>query len=1021
VQAVEMPFGVQVVGFDREGKRRAADAELTLTRRTYDCGIHDKDLYYSCKLNEDKQPAVRKTVAVPASGSAGVERIVLQQPGVYVVRVTASDGHGHSATAADEIYVIGAGEAFWSGDEGDRMTLIASKARYRPGDVARLVPQAQLKGAYALATLERDGILWHRVQRLASTGEAVEIPVEPRLAPNAYASVALVRGRTGDGDAGRPRFKMGLVNLEVESNDKRLTVAVETDHPSYRPGDKVTARLRVAGADGTPVRAELAVAVADEGVLQIKGFKTPDPMGAFYAPWGLGVESSTTWNRILRRHDPTQADDDEQGGDAGGDEAGRIRSRFLATAFWAPAVVTGADGIATVTFTAPDNLTAFRVMAVGGDAGDRFGSGELRFAVNKPLQASPALPRFLTVGDQVEAAVLLANNTKAPVEANVRLTATGVSVKGPSAQVVKLAPGGNARVAFPIESATEGSARLVFRATGGGERDAVEAVLAVQRPSVKEQIVVGEGVARGKVVHDQPALGPVVADHGGLEIALDTSGLSRLDEGLRYLVGYPYGCLEQTTSKVVPMVALTELSRTVDLPGFAAGKASGFIQAGLGKLLRFQHEDGGFGLWIGAPPEVHYTAYALWGLSLARAAGYKIDDHVISNGAGYLKRYVDSKPEQGSSGSALAAEAADRAFSHYVLALVGQPEAGSLVQLYEQRARMPIFGRAFLARGLREAGRADLAATMAGELVALLPGAAGPAILREGEHDFDWYWSSDVRSTALVLSALLAITPEHPAIQRLEQGLLAARVEGRWASTQENVYGLVALAELARARAAAGDVPVTVTVGDGKPQRRVLHARGVERVWVPLADLKGGKIAIDSGGGEVFYSARLQVERPLAVDADDHGLIVERVYLDPDTNQPLTQFRLGQTVKVKVTVHSLLRLAHVAVVDRLPAGFEPVLTRFQRSYGGGDEGDERPAWMRRFWWSRGETEWQNLELRDDRAQLFADVLASGASSHEYLVRATSVGAFAAPPVTAEAMYRPEIAGRSATGAVVVAR
>jgi hypothetical protein len=301
-----------------------------------------------------------------------------------------------------------------------------------------------------------------------------------------------------------------------------------------------------------------------------------------------------------------------------------------------------------------------------------------------------------------------------------------------------------------------------------------------------------------------------------------------------------------------------------------------------------------------------------------------------------------------------------------------------------------------------------------------VPGGGGPVILREGERNLDWYWSSDVRSTALVLSALLAITPEHPAIRRLEQGLLAGRLDGRWASTQENVYSLVALAELAKARAAAGDVPITVTVGEGKPQRRVLHARGVERVWVPLAELSGGKIKIDSGGGEVFYSAHVQVERPLAVTAAEHGLTVERAYLDPDSNQPLTQFRLGQTVKVKLTVRSPSRLAHVAVVDRLPAGFEPVLTRFQRSYGGGEEGEES-AWMRRFWWSRAETEWQNMELRDDRAQLFADVLAAGESSHEYLARATSVGSFAAPPVTAEAMYRPEIAGRSATGSVVVVR
>jgi hypothetical protein len=1016
VQAVEMPFGVQVVGFDREGKRRAADAELTLTRRSYDCGVHGTDLYYSCQRNDDKEPALRKAIAVPAAGSAAVERVVVHKPGEYIVRVTASDGHGHSASSSDVIYVIGPGEAFWSGDEGDRMTLIASKARYRPGETARLVPQAQLSGAFALATLERDGVLWHKVQRLASTGEAVEIPVEARLAPNVYASVALVRGRIGEGDPGRPRFKMGLTNLEVESSDKRLSVTVETDRASYRPGDKVTARLRVAGADGAPARAELAVAVADEGVLQIKGWKTPDPMGAFYAAWGLGVESSTTWNRVLRQHDPTKGDENEEGGDAGGDESGRIRSRFLATAFWAPAVVTGADGTASVTFKAPDNLTAFRVMAVGGDAGDRFGSGERRFTIVKPLQATPALPRFLTAGDQAQAAVLVANNTKAPIEASVRLTASGVNLGGAAAQAVKLAPGASVRVAFPIESVSEGTARLVFRASGGGESDAVEATLPVQRPSVNEIVVVGEGVATGKVVHDQPPLGAVVPDHGGLEIALDTSGLSRLDEGLRYLVGYPYGCLEQTTSKVVPMVALTELARTVELPGFAVGKARAFVQAGIAKIFRHQHDDGGFGLWIGAEPEVHYTAYALWGLSLARAAGYPVDDRAVASGAGYLERYVDEKPGQGALAAQLAADQGDRAFAHYVLALLGKPEVGSLARLYEARAQMPIYGRAFLARGLKEAGRADLAAALAGELAALVPGTSSPAILREGERDLDWYWSSDVRSTALVLSALLSIAPGHAAIRRLEQGLLAARVDGRWSNTQENVYGLVALAELAKARAAAGDVPVTVTVGDGKPVRRVVHAAGVERLRVPLAELGGGKIVIESGGGEVFYSARLHLERPLGGAAAEHGIAVDRAYLNPDTDQPLAQIRLGQTIKVKLTVRATGRLAHVAVVDRLPAGFEPVLTRFRRSFAGDEEA---PA--RRYWWQRAETEWQNLELRDDRAQLFADLLAAGESHHEYLARATSVGSFTAPPVTAEAMYQPQIAGHSASATVVVVR
>jgi uncharacterized protein YfaS (alpha-2-macroglobulin family) len=224
----------------------------------------------------------------------------------------------------------------------------------------------------------------------------------------------------------------------------------------------------------------------------------------------------------------------------------------------------------------------------------------------------------------------------------------------------------------------------------------------------------------------------------------------------------------------------------------------------------------------------------------------------------------------------------------------------------------------------------------------------------------------------------------------------------------------VALAALATRRAAGGDVPVTVVVGTGTPVHRLLRAGAVERVRVGLDQLAGGGIVIDGGGAEIFYAARAQLERPLDGVAFDHGIAIERAYLDPATGMPLGKIHLGQTVKVRLVVHAPARQAHVAIVDRLPAGFEPVLTRFRRSYAG-DEGGQPQS----FWWSQSQTAWQNVELRDDRVHLFADLLAAGASPYEYLVRATSAGAFQAPPVTAEAMYQPAVGGRSAAAMVTV--
>lgn len=1013
VQAVDMPFGVQVVGFDAAGRRRAASARLTVTRRFYDCGIGEGARWWACDRRGDTKASIERTIEIPAAGSAAINRVVLGEPGEYIVRVTAPDGRGGTAVASDLVYVIGKGEAFWSGDEGDRMTIVASKAHYRPGETARLVPQAQMPGALALLTIERDGILSHRVVPVATTGEALEVPVEARFAPNVFASVVLARGRIGDGDRGKPRFKMGMVNLTVESESKRLVVAIETDRPSYEPGMKVSARVKVSAADGTPVRGELALAVADEGVLQIAGYKTPDPMPTFYAAWGLGVETSTTWNRILQSSNPDLGG--EAGGDAGGDEAGRIRSRFMATAFWAPALVTDAAGVAEVEFVAPDNLTAFRVMAVVADEGDRFGSAESRFTISKALQLIPLLPRFLTVGDRAQATVLVQNNSKEKLDVAVAASAVGALVRSGGRQRLRLGPGRSHRITVGLGARAQGNAVFTFRATGGEHQDAVKIEMPVTRPSTHETVLVGEGVARGRTEHRLARSSDVYKETSSLEVTLDATGLSRLAESLQYIVGYPYGCLEQTTSKVVPMVALMELSRFIDVKDRQFGSTRSYITAGVARILRFQHEDGGFGLWIGAPPEPHYTAFALWGLGLARKAGFKVDETALASGVKYLKAHFSSSARDGGSGSEYFGNEGARAFDLYVLATLGELDEAGMAQLFETRGNLPIDARAFLAAALHRAGRTAMANTLARELVALLPVGGGPALLDEGARDLSWYWNSNVRSTALVLSSLLEVNPRSPAIPRLAQGLLDSRSAGRWGNTQENLHSLLALASWAKRGAAAGTSLVTVTVGKKRIQR-TLNRGALELIRLPYADLEGDRLVIETSGAELHYSARMKLDRPLRQTAEGRGLSIEREYLDPDTGAPLETIKLGQLVKVRLTIDARTRESHVAVVDPLPAGFEPVLTKFERTYKGEEETSRRSTW-----WSGASTSWQNQELRDDRALVFADVLAPQASSHEYFVRATTAGTFLTPGAQVEAMYKPAVRGRSAVRHVVVTR
>jgi hypothetical protein len=278
----------------------------------------------------------------------------------------------------------------------------------------------------------------------------------------------------------------------------------------------------------------------------------------------------------------------------------------------------------------------------------------------------------------------------------------------------------------------------------------------------------------------------------------------------------------------------------------------------------------------------------------------------------------------------------------------------------------------------------------------------------------DHYMSTDARSTAIALSALLRVDAQNPIIDKLVDGLKRDQLpSGRWTNTQDNFYGLVALADYAR-RATAGHVAVTVRLGGDKLAAKRLDGAQALSFRRTLAEVKPGALRIETDG-PVRYSVRLATARLDAAKAPvERGFTVTRTYLDPDSGKEVTSFQTGQLVKVKVDIASAAERHWVAVTDRLPAGFEIVNTKLATSvqrgdgYGGGR--DDR-------WWN---WTWSYVELGDDRADAFADVMRPGAHTFTYLVRATLPGRFTAAPARAEAMYEPDVTGRTAPADIVVA-
>ncbi|HKE14154.1 MAG TPA: MG2 domain-containing protein [Kofleriaceae bacterium] len=1011
VQAVDMPFAVNTIAVRPDGQRVATGAKLSLVRESYECSYSGGyRSYESCTTKH--QTVLERDIQIPATG-AGTERILPKLPGEYVIRVQTKDAHGAAVSSSSYVWVLGKGEAFWSGEEDARMSLIASKPRYKAGETARLVARTSMKNPTALVTLERSGVLSARVVTLEDSSQGFQIPITADLAPNVFASVAMVTGRTGEGDRKRPRFKMGVVDLRVSSEENRLAVALATDRPSYQPGETVSGSVRLSHG-GKPVVGEVALSVADEGVLQLIAYKTPDPMAVFFASWGLGIDSGTNWNRIARLNDPMGEEDSEQGGDSGSGESGRIRSRFVSSAFWAPHLVTDESGEARFSFTAPDNLTAFRLMAVAADDGTRFGSGEMRITIKKPLLARPVLPRFAGAGDTIEVGVVIHNYSGADGTATVTAKATGVALDR-AHETVKVASNGTARVRFTGRVAERGEGRFEFAVAMGPHRDALAVSVPIERGIHHEVKTLARGAVGGDgapasidvpVAWDRAAL----AGESELTVTVDRTGLADLEPSLRYLIEYPYGCLEQTLSRFIPLAKAKDLARSLDIDGLEGGKMEAFLRAGAAKVVRHQHADGNFSLWPSGETYPHLTVFALYGLNEAKRAGVKVDARAVKDGLDAMTRWaVDPKRVLGAS-----AESGTLAMAAYLMAELGKPDPGLDARLFEARRGLPRYGQAFLLMALARA-KADPAqvATLQGELVAQLEG-QGDAVIVKETVDLHEVMGSDVRSTAIVTSALLMVAPDHPAIEKLVAGLEKAQLpSGRWYNTEDNLYGLVALADYARSRA-KGSAQVTVKLAG-----KVLATRSVKGgkplvLRRTLGKIEPGALTIASEG-RALYTARVDeahVERAAA--AIDKGMAITREYLDPDSGRPLASFKANQLVRIRLTVKTPAERHYVAVRDRLPAGLEPVNSRLateKHDAAPEDQGEDR--------WEP--PKWVHVDLRDEGALVFADHLDAGEHVFEYNARATLPGEFALLPAEVEAMYDPDVRGRTASATMKVGR
>lgn len=947
-----------------------------------------------CTVKSEASPASCK-LALPQSGSYKITAEVDGRPG---------------GTAS--IWSWGYDEASASvmPSRGKTIEIVTDKSRYAPGETAKLLVHSPYPAATAILAIEQGGLISHKTQRIKGGAAAFDVPIQREHAPHMHAVVTLLPINPKGGTI--PDYRIGAARIPVSFEGVRLDIGIASAKKTYAPGEEAEITVEVKDGGKPEPNAEIALAVVDEGVLRMTNFHMPDPVQALRPGRALDFR--------LRDSRKSLADLVEQAHVAGdGGEAETVtstRKNFVETALFRPDLRTDAAGRATVRFRLPDNLTQFRIMAVALDDEGKGVSSEGDFTVTKPVMLVPAVPRFASVGDRFEAAAMLHNNTDRPMDLAVSLADRRAAVSVPAR--------GHKRVPFPIDVVSQGDLRLAFAVQEGSgpPLDSVEVRVPVDAPGIDEHPrVEGAFLKRQEIALNVPASvrGPAAAGGDGESIAIRVGQhlWPELGARLGYLMDYPHGCVEQTTSSTLPLLAARDIFPRIGFTHFGDADLRAKIKAGLERLNSMRTPSGGLAYWPGEDdPNVYGTAYAMRAVVLAERAGITPPRGLLEGMESYLTSHLASS----SVGPEVQAAIAQS------LAELQKLPASSADALFDRRGEQSVFGAASLAMAL--AALPSQKDRVEALLDAVEAGFDDAGALRAipGHNDF-YYYGSPERTKAQATMALLPLRPKSKLLPALVNEL--AQGTDRY-TTQATAYSLLALAQQLAGSVEAGAGVRALLDGNELPVAKDLGF-GSREYRIPLAHLRGRKatLTLESASDKaVGFLVSANWRRPAeetgspATTSATNGPDIFRVFTDAKgAPVDLEAVRAGDVLRVGLLVRMPENLSedrggYVAITDRLPAGFEPVQTDLATVASVPDLEASHPfASVLRS----GSNQASHMELHDDRVNVYFDRVWGDFIAASYVVRAVTPGSFEAPPASAELMYEPASHGYTESRKVVI--
>jgi uncharacterized protein YfaS (alpha-2-macroglobulin family) len=968
--------------------------------------------------------------------------------------------------------------------ERGQVEVIADKKSYEPGETAQIMLRVPFAPSEALVRVMRDGIVELRHLKLSGLTQTFDLKLGEAHAPNLHVLVEAVGRSKLQSGQDLPAHASGQLDVAISLDARRLRVEAKPAASRLEPGTKTSVSVTVRDAKGNAAKnADVALIVVDEAILQMLAREEQDPLATMHPKVGVwdGKLSGRDYIVVPRKRDRPGAGGDEvqeesasgrrnkagmgmamdtaaqaappmapmaaraaANGSAGGG-AGRqvvqIRKLFEPLALFAGSLRTDGQGSAQASFTLPDTLTRYRVLAVAASGEVMFGKGESAITVQKQLMLRPAVARFLNLGDQLSLPVLVQNESDEPRTVDVGVRATNLELTGAKEKRITVPAHDRVEVRFTGKSRRPGTARLQFVARADKLSDGSELALPAYTPATDEAFATYGSVEKdGAIAQTLSVPRDVAPEFGGLEVSLSSTQVSALTDAVLSVLDTPYEFAEQSASRILAILATRDVLAAFAVEGLPSREAlDGVLAREVARLASLQRGDGAFGFYDGSrEPDPFVSVHVSHALARAQKANIQVPGQLVANlrqFVGNVQGYLRDEQYGPESRSTVLAYAA------YTEHLWGSPNAqlaesaldalkGKLVPADTLGWVLPVF------RATQRTARVQEIQRLLNNRVSET--AAGAEITDQASDGRHVTLSSTKRGNAVVLEALLASDSMAELTPKLARNLLAQRIKGKWEGSQENVFALIALKAYFDAYerdvprfAARAFVDATLAAEKRFDGRSTTQANTlVPMAW--LAQNKPTKLTLDKRGqGRLYYRLGLDyAPSNYLLPAADHGFVVERSYEPVDAPDDVrldvegtVRIRAGARVRVNVTMVVPARRHHVALVDPLPAGLEainPALAVSERLPDeGGMDGPIRPMGRRaaKLTWLGPWFEHQNL--RDERAEAHSSQVEAGVYTYTYYARATTPGRYIAPPPKAEELYAPETFGRGESARVIV--